>query len=163
NGQQVTILAGQTSGSVNVPFAEDDVYLETDTVSATISGVASGGTEYEQLVINPAAAVTTITDDVDPVTATLTADVSSISETGGTIVYTVTLTGSPAPIAPQTGQPLTFTLANAETVTILAGQTTGSASQTYTDAEITNQANITNFIANVTGGAQYENLVTAGT
>ena len=77
-----------------------------------------------ELTFNPAATVTTtITDDADAVTATLTAT-GSTSEDGGSITYTVTLTGAPGAVDPDTA--LSFLLANGETVTIAAGAISGS-------------------------------------
>ena len=147
---------------MTIPVSEDDVYIDTHTVTNSIVS-HTGGTEYENLVTSPATVSTTIADDSDPVTATLTANVSSISEAGGSIIYTVTLTGAPGAVSPVT-QPLVFTLANGETVTIGAGFTTGTATATYTDPQITTQANITNSIASVSPVAgQYEHLDTAGT
>jgi hypothetical protein len=95
-----------------------------------------------------------------PPTATLTTSTTQISETGGSIVYTVTLSGDGA-VAPKTD--LTFTLANGEEVTIKAGDLSGSSTSTYSDADITNQQAIANSIKEVaSGGSEYENLVTTG-
>ncbi|WP_459593797.1 immunoglobulin-like domain-containing protein, partial [Bradyrhizobium diazoefficiens] len=66
---------------------------------------------------------TTITDDSDPVTATLTATPST-SEDGGSITYTVTLTSGLSPLTPTSN--LDFTLANGEHVIVQAGQASGS-------------------------------------
>ena len=61
---------------------------------------------------NPATVTTTITDDSDPVTATLSATPST-SEDGGSITYTVTLTSGLSPFTPTSN--LDFTLANGQT------------------------------------------------
>ena len=116
SGTQVTIPAGDSSFQVRVNTG-DDVYAEgaeTMTLNAT---VATGS------VASVNAGTGTITDDSDTVTATLAATAST-SEDGGSITYTVTLTGGPGSIVPNT--PLSFLLANGETVTIAAGATTGT-------------------------------------
>src|SRR5581483_2750207 len=127
NGQDVTIKAGDTSGSVTTTINADDVYKETDSVSTSISSVKSGGSEYESLVLDKTAVTTTITDDSDAVTAKLSAD-AAVSEDGGVITYTVTLSGAPGAVAPKSD--LTFTLANGQDVTIKAGDTSGSVTTT---------------------------------
>ncbi|MBV7492645.1 immunoglobulin-like domain-containing protein, partial [Pseudomonas sp. PDM30] len=83
----ITIEAGQTSGSVNVPTAANDVYNNGSTVSTTITSTTGGN--FENLVPNTTPAVTTITDSVDNTGLTLTAT-GNITE-GGQITYTATL------------------------------------------------------------------------
>ncbi|WP_156042997.1 type I secretion C-terminal target domain-containing protein, partial [Marinobacterium lacunae] len=86
----------------------------------------------------------------------------STGEDGGQITYTITLSGGPGEIDPDTD--LVFNLANGEQVTIHAGDTSGSYTRIYTDAEITNESNINNSILDVdSGGSEYENLQTTGT
>jgi hypothetical protein len=156
----VSIAAGQTTGTLVINTADPDVYVDPDSITATVTGVSGGN--FEAVSFAGASATAQIGDVTDTVTATLTASPTSIFETGGDIVYTITLTGSPGAIDPDTN--LVFSLANGEQVTILAGQTSGSVTHAYTDAEITTQANITNSITGVaSGGTEYENLVTAGT
>ncbi|MFM9519709.1 retention module-containing protein, partial [Pseudomonas monachiensis] len=115
NGSVITIEAGQTSGSVNVPTAANDVYNNGSTVSTTITGTTGGN--FENLVPNTTPAVTTITDSVDNTGLTLTAT-GNITE-GGQITYTATLS-NPA------GTPMSVTLSNGSVITIEAGQTSGS-------------------------------------
>ncbi len=76
---------------------------------------------------------TTITDDSDPVTATLTATPST-SEQGGSITYTVTLTSGLSPFTP-TGN-LDFTLANGEHVIVQAGQASGSTTISVNEDDV---------------------------
>ncbi|MFV3325713.1 retention module-containing protein, partial [Pseudomonas sp. NY15372] len=116
NGAVIVIPAGQTSGSVNVTIAPNDtVYVDGGEISASITGTSGGN----GLVVTPDTrpAVTEVTDTIDNTTATLTAT-PSVSE-GGVITYTVTLS-NPA----QT--PVTVTLSNGQTITIKAGETTGT-------------------------------------
>ena len=168
NGETITIPAGSATSNVTVDAETDDVYLEATDLSVSITGavedVAGTGDKFEDLTVSAAPADTDVTDTIDTVTATLTADVSEIAEDGGDITYTVTLTGTPGYIDPDTN--LTFKLSNGEEVTIIAGQTSGSITKTYTDAEITNQVSISNSFASpavILGGIEYEYLQTAGT
>ncbi|WP_163011627.1 immunoglobulin-like domain-containing protein, partial [Pseudomonas viridiflava] len=88
NGSTITIAAGGTIGTINVPTAANDVYNNGSTVSTTISGATGGN--FENLVPSNTPAVTTITDSVDNTGLTLTAT-NNIVE-GGQITYTATLT-----------------------------------------------------------------------
>ncbi|MFJ3006859.1 retention module-containing protein, partial [Pseudomonas fluorescens] len=115
NGSTITIEAGKTTGTVNVPTPPNDVYNNGSTVTTTITGATGGN--FENLVPNPTPAVTTITDSIDTTNLTLTATGSVVE--GGQITYTATLT-NPA----QT--PVTVTLSNGSTITIEAGKTTGT-------------------------------------
>ncbi|KAE9647525.1 retention module-containing protein, partial [Pseudomonas sp. PB106] len=148
NGSTITIGAGQTTGTVNVPTAANDVYNNGSTVTTTITG-ASGG-NFENLVPNPTPAVTTITDSKDTTTLTLTATGSVVE--GGQITYTATLT-NPA----QT--PVTVTLSNGSTITIEAGKTTGTVNvPTAANDVYNNSGTVSTTITGATGG-NFENLV----
>ena len=98
-----------------MPTPANDVYNNGSTVTTTITGATGGN--FENLVPNPTPAVTTITDSIDTTNLTLTATGTVVE--GGQITYTATLT-NPA----QT--PVTVTLSNGSTITIEAGQTTGT-------------------------------------
>ncbi|WP_454845015.1 retention module-containing protein [Pseudomonas farris] len=148
NGSTITIAAGNTTGSVNVPTPANDVYNNGSTVSTTITGATGGN--FESLAPNPTPAVTTITDSPDTTTVTLTAG-STVTE-GGQITYTATLT-NPA----QT--PVTVTLSNGSTITIDAGQTTGSVNvPTPANDVYNNGSTVSTTISGITGG-NFENLV----
>ncbi|WP_369692947.1 immunoglobulin-like domain-containing protein [Halomonas sp. BL6] len=96
-------------------------------------------------------------------TATLSADASSVAE-GGTVTYTVTLTGPQG--ADLTGHNgLEFRLADGSTVTIAAGQLSGSTTVTAADdAFVGGQDTLVNRIDAVLNNSdsEFENLVTAG-
>ncbi|WP_348641936.1 DUF5801 repeats-in-toxin domain-containing protein [Mesorhizobium sp. B2-6-1] len=160
NQGDITIANGQTTGTLTIASGNDeDVYLDASSRTATIINTSGGN--FEHLLVGAATATAQVTDTTNTVTATLTSSTIPVSENGGSILYTVTLTGTPGSVAPTA--PLTFTLANGETVTVATGATTGSVTHTYTDAQITDQANISNSIASVqSGGSEYEHLVTAG-
>ncbi|WLG85082.1 retention module-containing protein [Pseudomonas cucumis] len=148
NGSTITIAAGNTTGSVNVPTPANDVYNNGSTVSTTITGTTGGN--FENLVPSPTPAVTTITDSPDTTTVTLTAG-STVTE-GGQITYTATLT-NPA----QT--PVTVNLSNGSTITIAAGNTTGSVNvPTPSNDVYNNGSNVSTTITGTTGG-NFENLV----
>ncbi|MEO6677014.1 MAG: retention module-containing protein, partial [Pseudomonas sp.] len=148
NGSTITIGAGQTTGTVNVPTPANDVYNNGSTVTTTITGATGGN--FENLVPNPAPAVTTITDSPDTTTVTLTAG-STVTE-GGQITYTATLT-NPA----QT--PVTVTLSNGSTITIDAGKTTGTVNvDTPANDVYQNGSTVSTTITGATGG-NFENLV----
>ncbi|NKF26018.1 retention module-containing protein, partial [Pseudomonas sp. BGM005] len=148
NGSTITIGAGQTTGTVNVPTAPNDVYNNGNTVTTTITGATGGN--FENLVPNPTPAVTNIVDSVDTTNLTLTATGTVVE--GGQITYTATLT-NPA----QT--PVTVTLSNGSTITIGAGQTTGSVNVPTAPNDVYNNGGtVSTTITGATGG-NFENLV----
>ncbi|MGE1094041.1 LapA family giant adhesin [Pseudomonas zeae] len=148
NGSTITIGAGQTSGTVNVPTPANDVYNNGSTVTTTITGATGGN--FENLVPNPTPAVTTITDSIDTTNLTLTATGTVVE--GGQITYTATLT-NPA----QT--PVTVTLSNGSTITIEAGQTTGTVNvPTAANDVYNNGGTVSTTITGATGG-NFESLV----
>ncbi|WP_156316117.1 immunoglobulin-like domain-containing protein [Pseudomonas sp. P1.31] len=148
NGSTITIGAGQTTGTVNVPTPPNDVYNNGSTVTTTITGATGGN--FENLVPNPTPATTTITDSVDTTTVTLTAG-STVTE-GGQITYTATLT-NPA----QT--PVTVTLSNGSTITIEAGQTTGVVNVPTPANDVYNNGSTVSTTITGTTGGNFENLV----
>jgi len=137
---------------VHTVTPNEDVYLDPTSVSATIS-TATGG-NFEHLVINPAAAVTQITDTIDDTTVTLTAT-PSITEAGTSITYTATL-DHPA----QAGSPVTVTLSNNEVITIAGGASSGFVVHTVTPNEdvYLDPTSVSATISTATGG-NFEHLV----
>ncbi|WP_447649050.1 retention module-containing protein [Pseudomonas abietaniphila] len=150
DGSTITIKAGESTGSVVVPVQANDVYNTTATVSTTITGATGGN--FENLATNPAPAVVQITDTPDTTTLSLTAGAATSAE-GTSITYTATLT-NPA----QT--PVTVTLSDGSTITIKAGESTGSVVVPVqaNDAYNTN-ATVSTTITGATGG-NFENLAT---
>ncbi|WP_223463953.1 retention module-containing protein, partial [Pseudomonas sp. A-R-26] len=148
NGSVITIEAGQTTGSIVVETPANDVYVNGNTVSTTITGTTGGN--FENLVPNTAPAVTTITDSVDNTGLTLTAT-GNITE-GGQITYTATLTNP-------TQTPVTVTLSNGSVITIEAGKTSGSVVvETPANDVYVNGSTVSTTITGTTGG-NFENLV----
>ncbi|WP_415842622.1 retention module-containing protein, partial [Pseudomonas reidholzensis] len=147
NGQNITIAVGQSSGTVNTPVS-NDAYQGHAAVTTQITGVSGGN--YENLVANPTAVSTSVTDVRDTTTVTLTAT-PSVAE-GGTIVYTASLG------APVTGTPVVVTLANGQSITIAVGQSSGTVNTPVSDDVYQGHAAVTTNITSVSGG-NYENLV----
>ncbi|WP_442964188.1 LapA family giant adhesin [Pseudomonas sp. FW305-3-2-15-E-TSA2] len=148
NGSTITIEAGQTTGTVNVPTAPNDVYNNGSTVSTTITGATGGN--FESLVPNTTPAVTNIVDSRDTTGLTLTATGTVVE--GGQITYTATLT-NPA----QT--PVTVILSNGSTITIEAGQTTGTVNVPTAPNDVYNNGGtVSTTITGATGG-NFENLL----
>ncbi|CAK2643963.1 VWFA domain-containing protein [Vibrio crassostreae] len=146
NGATITIADGATSGTTTVP-ASDDVYVGGDTASATITDATGGN--FESLVKDPTAATTTINDDSDVTTVSLSAD-ASVTE-GENITYTATLT-NPADGA------VTVTLSNGATITIADGATSGTTTVPASDDVYVGGDTASATITDATGG-NFESLV----
>lgn len=114
SGESVTILAGNTSASFNVTTTSD-IFLSNN-LSKSILSVSGGrfnSVSYSSIV------TTTVNDVVDTTAIILTStNQTAIDGTTSSIVYSATV-----PTAPQTD--MSLTLANGETITIPAGQTSG--------------------------------------
>ncbi|MFL1493366.1 retention module-containing protein, partial [Pseudomonas antarctica] len=153
NGAVITITAGQTTGTVNVPLAPNDSpYIDPSQISVTVTGTTGGNNLV--LTIDPNPAVTQITDTIDTTTVTLTAG-ETVTE-GGQITYTATLT-NPA----QT--PVTVTLSNGSVITIKAGESVGTVVvDTPANDVYNNGSTVTTTITGATGG-NFENLVPSTT
>ncbi|MEL0630912.1 immunoglobulin-like domain-containing protein, partial [Psychromonas aquatilis] len=127
NGEQITIVVGQTEGRVTFDNPnEEDVYLDAEALEYSIVESNNGG-NYEAL---DTSSKTTVT-----VTDTSTATVVSLSDStvaeGTDITITATVSDAPQ------GDDLVLTLDNGEFITITAGQTTGSVSFTNPNTEDT--------------------------
>ncbi|HDS1759044.1 TPA: retention module-containing protein, partial [Pseudomonas putida] len=151
NGATINIAAGQTSGTVSVAAPADDVYKDAGQVKATITGTTGG--DFEQLAVNPAEAVTNVSDTLDTSTVTLTANASVVE--GGVVTYTASVS------APVTGSPLVVTLANGQSITIGVGESSGSVDFVAPNNVYNTNTALTNSITKVDGG-NYEQLDTAG-
>ncbi|MEJ1377919.1 MAG: hypothetical protein RPU32_08080, partial [Candidatus Sedimenticola sp. (ex Thyasira tokunagai)] len=126
NGETITIEAGETSGSVDVVVAADeDALADATSMSASISSASGGG--FENLAVDDTAAVTDVVDTLDTTTVSLDAT-GQITEAGGTVTYTASVDNAPATDA-------TVTLDNGETITIAAGETSGSVDVTVSADE----------------------------
>ncbi len=163
NVYEVTIEAGSTSGSLDVPAPLDDVYVDAGKVSATLGDVTEGGDQFDDLVVDTAPATSDVTDTIDSTTLTLEANASDVAE-GGTIEYTLTLSNP-------TKTPLEVTVTvNGEehTVTIPSNSTTVSFEYEVRDADAfvqgdeTIKAEITGTDNNVGEADNFEKLEIGG-
>ncbi|MFT3848316.1 MAG: retention module-containing protein [Propionivibrio sp.] len=147
NGAVISIAAGATSGSVHFDAPTDDVYVNAGSVSATIATAVGGS--FEQLVINPAAASTAVTDTIDTTTVSLSAS-NSVAE-GGQVTYTASLTNAAE-------SAVTVTLSNGAVIHIAAGDSTGSVSvPAPTDDVYVDAGNVSATITGASGG-NFEHL-----
>ncbi|MBX3623031.1 MAG: hypothetical protein KF891_23935, partial [Rhizobacter sp.] len=156
NGQTVTIPVGQSSAS-SAPFAvrPDDAYAQGDQ-GLTVSITGTQGGQYESLANGPAV-TTTVTDNADTSTVSLTASAASVTE-GGSIVYTASVSH------PVTDSPLVLTLSNGQTITIPVGQSSASSAPFAVrpdDALVQGDQTLSVGIATTSGG-HYEALSPAG-
>ncbi|EPF2647589.1 immunoglobulin-like domain-containing protein, partial [Vibrio cholerae] len=168
NGETITIYAKGTeladdsiadglSGSVTVT-ASDDVYVGGGSASASITEATGGN--FEDLAFDKdAKANTTITDDRDTTTVSLTAT-ETVAE-GGTITYTATLDN-------EAKSNVTVTLSNGETITIypkgterpdgsISDGVTGTATMTASDDVYVGGGSASASITGATGG-NFEDL-----
>jgi predicted extracellular nuclease len=134
----ITILNGQTTGSVTFTIVDDALVEGTEVATLTISNPSSGitlGTTTTQNI--------TITDNDTLPTVNLSVSANAGSEAGQTVI-TVTATASSTVSGDQTvnlgvsGTNITagdYSLSNS-TITILNGQTTGSVTFTIVDDTI---------------------------
>ncbi|WED77626.1 retention module-containing protein [Aeromonas allosaccharophila] len=156
NGDRVVIPKGETSVTYSPVAQGDDVFKDGGSLTVGIDSATVVGKSFENLELGGDATVT-ISDTVSEVVATLTADKSSVAE-GGSVTYTVTLSNAAnLPLTPH-GE-LTFTLDNGKTITIAAGQTSGSVTVTAGDDVYTGgQADLSAKLTGVSGGDSFEKL-----
>ncbi|BCV46857.1 immunoglobulin-like domain-containing protein [Shewanella algae] len=146
NGASITIAAGQTSGTVTVDAPTDDVYQDGETLTVNVTGAQGGN--YENLDLGNSVD-TQVNDTIDTTTVTLTAP-AEVNE-GGQISYTATVNN-----APETD--LVLTLSNGASITIAAGQTSGTVTvDAPTDDVYQDGENLTVNVTDAQGG-NYEDL-----
>src|SRR5688572_13288338 len=153
NGATVTILAGQLTGTSSAFAVQgDDPYVDGTTTTLTITGTLGGN--YEQLATGDTALVT-VEDTID--TTTVTIDDVTVDRKSGAEGLRAGV-GS----APETD--LTITLSNGATVTILAGETTATASAFAVQGDDPYVDGTTTTLT-ITGtlGGNYEQLATGDT
>ncbi|MCE9785615.1 retention module-containing protein, partial [Shewanella algae] len=151
NGATIVIPVGQTSGSVTVDAPSDDVYLDSEVLNVGVT--ESQGGNYENLDLGNSVD-TQVNDTIDTTTVTLTAP-AQVNE-GGQITYTATVNS-----APETD--LVLTLSNGASITIAAGQTSGTVTvDAPTDDVYQDGETLTVGITDAQGG-NYENLDTSDT
>src|SRR5690554_4966505 len=163
NGDTVTIAEGATEVTYTHPAQGDDVYQDGETLTVGLAGATGAdGEAFENLTLGEPAS-TQIVDTIDTVTATLSSNVDEVAE-GGEITYTVTLTDADG-IEVTAQEAITFTLANGETITIGADESSGTVTITAPDdVFVGGQPTIENSIRadEVDGDGNFERLITTG-
>ncbi|NQD59496.1 adhesin, partial [Pseudomonas sp. CM25] len=158
-GATLTFAAGETTKSYAAPAQGEDVFKDEGKITVSISKAEVVGEQLENLEIGKAATVA-VTDTQSPVTAELTVDNTTVTE-GGKITYTVTLVSADPTLPVTNHKGLTFTLTDGTTVTIKAGEATGSVTVSAPDNVYVNDpVTITQGLTDVSGkGAdQFEQL-----
>jgi len=160
NGAQVVIEAGQTQVEYKAPVQGEDVFKDAGSLTLSVQDAAVVGKSFENLDINSSATVQ-ISDTINEVVATLTADKTTVTE-GGQLTYTVNLSNAQGlPVGGHNG--LSFTLSDGTLVKVAAGSTSGSATITVKDDAYTGgQADIVNKLVSVSGGENFEKLTLGG-
>ncbi|WP_284283190.1 immunoglobulin-like domain-containing protein, partial [Roseicyclus marinus] len=152
NGQTITIEARETSGSVT--FANpntEDALVDAGTLSFSVTGTTGGN--YRALDTSGATVSVAVSDTETTSSVTLSAD--PVSE-GSAITITANVDNAP-------GTDLVLTLSNGQTITIAAGQTSGSvtfANPNTEDGLV--DAGTLSFSVTSTSGGNYEALDTSG-
>ncbi|TKF20403.1 type I secretion C-terminal target domain-containing protein, partial [Enterovibrio norvegicus] len=92
SSKDVTFKEGESTKDVEFIVNRDDVFTESDTAEASITGI-SGGTEFEDLTTDNSTVTTLVEDDIDTIFAIIeiNGDKKVEESDGETITYTVTL------------------------------------------------------------------------
>ncbi|WP_345860817.1 retention module-containing protein, partial [Shewanella algae] len=151
NGASITIAAGQTSGTVTVDAPTDDVYQDGETLTVNVTDAQGGN--YEDLNLGNSVD-TQVNDTIDTTTVTLTAP-AEVNE-GGQISYTATVNN-----APETD--LVLTLSNGASITIAAGQTSGTVTVDAPSDDVFVDAETLTVGIDSAQGGNFENLDTSDT
>ncbi|MFP9135515.1 retention module-containing protein, partial [Shewanella algae] len=151
NGASITIAAGQTEGTVTVDAPTDDVYQDGETLTVNVTGAQGGN--YENLDLGNSVD-TQVNDTIDTTTVTLTAP-AEVNE-GGQITYTATVNN-----APETD--LVLTLSNGASITIAAGQTSGTVTVDAPSDDVFVDAETLTVGIDSAQGGNFENLDTSDT
>ncbi|MFK8333360.1 immunoglobulin-like domain-containing protein, partial [Pseudomonas sp. BJa5] len=153
NGQQIVIGVGQSTGTVQFT-APDNVHSTNLDLTNAIKDVSGGN--YEELTASGETTVTVTdgpgTEDTTGLKLTATPSVNE----GGEITYTATLT-NPA------GTAMTITLSNGESITIAAGETSGSVTVAAPDDDVYIDAGQVEATITGTSGGDFENLAVDNT
>ncbi len=152
----ITILAGQTTGTVTIDPTNDPLFEGSETVIVDITNVTGGNGATES---GTQQATVTITDDETVPTVTLTGTTSIAENAAGVATLTATLsTPTTVDTVVTVGYTGTATngtdyVASSTTITILAGQTTGTVTIDPTDDPLfEGSETVIVDITNVTGG-----------
>jgi surface adhesion protein len=159
NGKTITIEVGQTTGSVDYTVRADDPYVQGTLALAPVSITSTAGGNFED-VAKTGTVLTSVTDDADTTTVTLSsaADGETVEE-GTTITYTAQVDNA------VTGSDLVLTLSNGKTITIEVGQTTGSVDYTVRadDPYVQGTLALAPVSITSTAGGNFEDVAKTGT
>ena len=139
NGSTITISAGSTTGTKSFTMSDDSVYEGNESIKIEISNVSTGAYENGSQSID-----FTITENETAPTITLATSATSIAESSSD---TITLTATASQVADEdilvtlattgTGTDGTdYSAVNGTTITISAGDTTGTKTFTITDDSV---------------------------
>jgi surface adhesion protein len=158
NGQSITIAVGQTTGSVSYAVRADDAYVQGSSALPAVSITGNSGGNFEN-VATTGTVLTSVTDDADSSTVTLSSTAPASVVEGSTITYTATVDNA------VTGTPLVLSLSNGQSITIAVGQTTGSVSYAVRADDAYVQGSSALPAVSITGnsGGNFENVATTGT
>ncbi|WP_310193844.1 immunoglobulin-like domain-containing protein [Pseudomonas hunanensis] len=160
NGTVLQFAAGEVTKSFEAKAQGDDVFKDAGKITVGIEKAEVAGEQFENLQIGAPASVE-VTDTIDIVKATLTADKTSVTE-GGSITYTVTLSNQDN-LSVKDHKGLTFDLGGGTTLFIEAGKSSGTVIvKAADDVYLGGQPAIVKSIVSVTGGEVFENLITQG-
>ncbi|MFJ4458442.1 immunoglobulin-like domain-containing protein, partial [Pseudomonas sp. NPDC089392] len=151
NGETITIAAGSKEASITIDAPSDDVYVDAEDLSVTVTSTTGG--DFEKLDVSSAAAVTKVTDTIDTTTVTLTATQSVVE--GGVVTYTASVNHK------VTGSDLVVKLDNGQTITIPVGESSASVPFTAPNNVYNTNLDLTNKITDISGG-NYEKTVAVG-
>ncbi|MGH1410262.1 MAG: retention module-containing protein, partial [Aeromonas sp.] len=149
NGAIITIPTGQTTGSVTVSTPADSPYVDSSTLTVSITGTQGG--DFNQIIVGPSTK-TQINDTIDTTTVTLSGP-AQVNE-GAQITYNASVNN-----APQTD--LVLSLSNGASITIKAGELNGSVTvDAPVDDVYQDGSSLTVSITGSSGG-NYEQLDTS--
>ncbi|MCV9880124.1 type I secretion C-terminal target domain-containing protein [Brenneria sp. KBI 447] len=160
-GKTVTIAKGTTEVVYSRAAQGDDVYQDGASLTVALQDAqAADGTLFENLTLG-APAEASVVDTVDTVTAVLSVSPNPVEE-GSEVTYTVELSGPQGADLSDHGG-LVIALSNGKSVTIAAGSTLGTVTETVDDNVFVGERRQTVSIDRITeqgsGTQVFENLV----
>ena len=159
NGEHITILAGENTGSVSYTVRANDPYVQGTLALDPVAISSTSGGNFED-VAKTGTVLTSVADASTTSTVTLssTADGTTVAE-GSTITYTASVDNAPV------GSDLVLALSNGEHITILAGENTGSVSYTVraNDPYVQGTLALDPVAISSTSGGNFEDVAKTGT
>ena len=136
----------------------DDAYAQGTQALPGVSITGNTGGNFEN-VATAGTVLTSVTDDADSSTVTLSTTAPASVAEGATITYTATVDNA------VTGTDLVLTLSNGQQITIAVGETTGSVDYAVRadDAYAQGTQALPGVSITANSGGNYENVATTGT